>query len=59
MLKSIDRMFYLFLGPAHRLVLRFPSGSPTVLSASCTADVKGRTILPRSGRRSVSDEVVT
>lgn len=40
-------------GPAHKLELLFPSGSPTVLSASCTADVKGRTILPRPGRSGV------
>ena len=44
-------IWFCFLpGPPRRLVLRFPSGSPTVLSASCTADVKGRTILPLARR---------
>ena len=48
---TTDFRFVLTLGVAHRLELRFPSGSPTVLSASCTADLKGRTILPRLGKR--------
>lgn len=48
---TTDFRFVLILGVAHRLELRFPSGSPTVLSASCTADLKGRTILPRLGKR--------
>lgn len=48
---TTDVRFVLTLGVAHRLELRFPSGSPTVLSASCTADLKGRTILPRLGKR--------
>ena len=44
-------IWFCFLpGPPRRLVLRFSSGSPTVLSASCTADVKGRTILPLARR---------
>lgn len=40
-------------GPAQNLVLRFASGSPGVITASCTADVKGRTILPRPARSGV------
>ncbi|XP_078348913.1 structural maintenance of chromosomes flexible hinge domain-containing protein 1-like [Oculina patagonica] len=46
-------------GPAHRLVLRFPAGSPGVITASCTADVKGRTILPRPGKSGVEAVDIT
>ena len=46
-------------GPAHSLVLRFPSGSPGSITASCTADVKGRTILPRPGKRLVEVKVLS
>ncbi|KAK2571643.1 Structural maintenance of chromosomes flexible hinge domain-containing protein 1 [Acropora cervicornis] len=42
-----------------QLELRFPSGSPTVLSASCTADLKGRTILPRLGKSGVEAVQIT
>lgn len=48
--RSLPVQFVVHPGPAQRLVLRFPSGSPGVISASCTADLKGRTILPRPGR---------
>ncbi|XP_015762340.1 PREDICTED: structural maintenance of chromosomes flexible hinge domain-containing protein 1-like [Acropora digitifera] len=51
--KSQPLQFVVNAGVAHRLELRFPSGSPSVLSASCTADLKGRTILPRLGKSGV------
>ncbi|XP_073245527.1 structural maintenance of chromosomes flexible hinge domain-containing protein 1-like [Porites lutea] len=50
--------FFVHPGPPRRLVLRFTSGSPPVLSASCTADVKGRTILPLTRRGGVEDVIV-
>ncbi|XP_032236995.2 structural maintenance of chromosomes flexible hinge domain-containing protein 1-like isoform X1 [Nematostella vectensis] len=50
LVRSAEVKFKVFPGPAKELSVSLPSEESALLSASSTADLRGRTILPRPGR---------
>ena len=50
-LRAAVTVFHLISGPAQTLSVKFASENAGLLSASSTADARGRTILPRAGKK--------